>query len=117
MNIRRNLRLLLLGGSGVRSNDKQRDRRQVHNRVDERCRAIWPARRPPGEKSRPDLVQGWGQGQIAEGTEAGGMLTFEAAAMKRTFDTAFDSAQAENFWWTPVARTEPRADFLDLFKR
>lgn len=54
---------------------------------------------------------------IAEATEAGGMLTFETSAMKRTFDTAFDAAQAENFWRTPVARTEPWADFLDLLKR
>ena len=32
------------------------------DRADERRRAIWPARRLTGEKSRPDLVQGWGQG-------------------------------------------------------
>jgi hypothetical protein len=45
------------------------------------------------------------------------MLTFETAAMRRTFDSAVEAAQAEDFWRTPVARTKPWADFLDLFRR
>ena len=52
-----------------------------------------------------------------DATEAGGMLTFETSTMRRTFDIAAEAAQAENFWRTPVARTEPWTDFLDLFRR
>lgn len=40
----------------------QRDRRQAPDCAHERRRAIRPARRLTGEKSRPDLLQGWGQG-------------------------------------------------------
>lgn len=50
-------------------------------------------------------------------TEVGGMLTFETAAMRRTFDAAVEAAQADDFWRTPVARVEPWDDFLDIFKR
>jgi len=50
-------------------------------------------------------------------TEVGGMLTFETAAMRRTFDAAVEAAQADGFWRTPVARAEPWDDFLDVFKR
>jgi len=45
------------------------------------------------------------------------MLTFETAAMRRTFDAAVEAAQADGFWRTPVARAEPWDDFLDVFKR
>ncbi|WP_233279872.1 patatin-like phospholipase family protein [Caulobacter vibrioides] len=50
-------------------------------------------------------------------TEVGGMLTFETSAMRRTFDSAVEAAQAEDFWRTPVARSDPWSDFLDLFRR
>lgn len=50
-------------------------------------------------------------------TGVGGMLTFETAAMRRTFDAAVEAAQAEDFWQTPVARSEPWDDLLDLFRR
>lgn len=55
--------------------------------------------------------------EMPEATEAGGMLTFETSAMRRTFDVAAEAAQAHDFWRTPVARTEPWTDFLDLFRR
>lgn len=55
--------------------------------------------------------------ETPEGAEPGGMLTFETAAMRRTFDGAVEAAQAKDFWRTPVARTKPWADFLDLFRR
>ena len=55
--------------------------------------------------------------EMPEATEAGGMLTFETSAMQRTFDVAVEAAQAHDFWRTPVARTEPWTDFLDLFRR
>jgi len=49
-------------------------------------------------------------------TEVGGMLTFETTAMRNTFETAFEAAQSEGFWRTPVARLEPWSDLLDLFR-
>jgi hypothetical protein len=49
-------------------------------------------------------------------TEVGGMLTFETAAMRRTFDAAIGAAQAEGFWRTPVARADPWDDLLDVFR-
>ena len=52
-----------------------------------------------------------------DGAQAGGMLSFEASAMRRTFDRAIEAAQAENVWRSPAASTEPWADFLDLFRR
>ena len=55
--------------------------------------------------------------EMPEAIEAGGMLTFETSAMRRTFDVAAEAAQAHDFWRTPVARTEPWTDFLDLFRR
>ncbi len=55
--------------------------------------------------------------ETPEGAEPGGMLTFETAAMRRTFDGAVEAAQAKDFWRTPVAHTKPWADFLDLFRR
>jgi hypothetical protein len=55
--------------------------------------------------------------ETPDANEAGGMLTFETSAMRRTFDIAAEAAQADNFWRTPVARTDPWADFLDLFRR
>lgn len=55
--------------------------------------------------------------ETPKSTEVGGMLTFETTAMRRTFDLAAEAAQADDFWRTPVARAEPWADFLDLFRR
>lgn len=55
--------------------------------------------------------------ETPEATETGGMLTFETAAMRRTFDAAVEAAQAADFWRTPVARSEPWSDLLDLFRR
>ena len=54
---------------------------------------------------------------IAEAPEAGGMLTFETSAMRRTFDAAVEEAQAGDFWRTPLAPSEPWDDFPDLFRR
>jgi hypothetical protein len=55
--------------------------------------------------------------ETLDGAQAGGMLTFETSAMRRTFDGAVEAAQAENFWRTPVASTERWADILELFRR
>ena len=55
--------------------------------------------------------------ETPEALEPGGMLRFETSVMRRTFDTAVEAAQAKDFWRTPVARVEPWADFLNLFKR
>jgi hypothetical protein len=49
-------------------------------------------------------------------TIPGGMLTFETAAMQKTFEDAVEAAQGEGFWSTPVARSEPWSDLLDLLK-
>ena len=59
------------------------------DRADERRRAIWPARRLTGEKSRPDLVQGWGQGHNPGGSyaavvEDGGLV--EVSGMEPSLD-------------------------------
>jgi hypothetical protein len=55
--------------------------------------------------------------ETPEATEPGGMLSFETSVMRRTFDTAFEAAQADDFWLEPVANPEPWADFLKPFKR
>lgn len=55
--------------------------------------------------------------ETPEATESGGMLTFETSAMQQTYFAVVEAAQADDFWRTPVARTEPWADFLDLFRR
>jgi predicted patatin/cPLA2 family phospholipase len=45
----------------------------------------------------------------------GSMLSFDTASMSRTFTAAVTAAQADDFWRTPAARTEPWDDFLELF--
>lgn len=50
------------------------------------------------------------------GEENGSMLSFETAAMKRTFEAAVEAAQGEGFWRTPAARQDPWSDFLDLLR-
>lgn len=49
-------------------------------------------------------------------TENGGMLSFDTAAMRKTFDEAVASAQAVDFWRTPGVRPEPWTDLLASFK-
>jgi hypothetical protein len=51
-----------------------------------------------------------------EATANGSMLSFDTASMSRTFTAAVAAAQADDFWRTPAARTEPWDDFLDLFR-
>src|SRR5512140_3511139 len=46
----------------------------------------------------------------------GSMLSFDTACMSRTFNAAVAAAQADDFWRTPAARTEPWDDLLDLFR-
>ena len=50
-------------------------------------------------------------------TDPGGMLRFETASMKKTFEAAVRAAQSDAFWRAPVARTEPWTDFLDFLAR
>lgn len=49
--------------------------------------------------------------------ETGGMLNFETATMKRTFEAAFEAALSDRFWLTPVEREGPWSDLLAVLKR
>ena len=46
----------------------------------------------------------------------GNMLNFDTASMSRTFAAAVAASQADDFWRTPAARTEPWGDFLDFLR-
>jgi hypothetical protein len=49
-------------------------------------------------------------------TASGAMLSFDTAAMTRSFKLGLEAAQDEALWKTPVLRSEPWDDVLDVLK-